>query len=236
MPFYYRKRGFGGYGSYDGYGYSRPRKRSDPAKFEKAVEMRNNPTKAEARMWDIIRHQVYQNFPNYIFYRQSVQYGYILDFYCPRLRLGIEVDGYVHNEQKEYDRNRDNALSRQGIEIHRYTNDDVLYSPQETTNRLYETLKYKKENPAKGIVAREGCFIATAAFGTPMTEEINILRRFRDFKMKPNSIGRNFVNLYYDLSPPLARLVAQSENMKVLVRLILKPIIRFLDKQTNYWR
>ena len=66
MSFYYRKRGFGGYG---GYGYRKYHKRSDPAKFEKAVEMRNNPTKAESLMWNIIRHQVYQNFPNYIFYR-----------------------------------------------------------------------------------------------------------------------------------------------------------------------
>ena len=227
MSFYYRKRGFGGYG---GYGYRKYHKRSDPAKFEKAVEMRNNPTKAESLMWNIIRHQVYQNFPNYIFYRQSVQYGYILDFYCPRLRLGIEVDGYVHDEQKEYDHNRDNALSRQGIEIQRYTNDDVLYHPQDTTDRLCATLRYKYEHPAQGVVAREGCFIATAAFGTPMAKEINVLRRFRDSKMKPNAIGRNFVDLYYDLSPPLAQVIAQNKNMKALVRLALKPIIRFLDK------
>jgi very-short-patch-repair endonuclease len=230
MLFSYRNQGFGGYG---GYGYHRSRKRSDPAKFEKAVEMRKNPTKAEAVMWDLIRSQVYQFYPDYIFYRQSVQYGYILDFYCPKLRLGIEVDGYVHDDQRSYDQNRDNALSRQGIEIHRYTNDDVLYRAQETANRFYETLKYKNEHPAKGIVAHEGCFIATAAFGTPMAEEINILRRFRDSKMKPNTIGKSFVNLYYDLSPPLASIIAQSGKMKAIVRLILKPIIRFIDKQNK---
>ena len=58
--------------------YRRYNKRSDPAKYEKAVEMRNNPTKAEAAMWDIIRNQVYANFPEYVFYRQSVQFGYLL--------------------------------------------------------------------------------------------------------------------------------------------------------------
>ena len=124
------------------YGNRRRRyhKRSDPAKYQKAVEMRNNPTPAEASMWEILRRQVYQNFPDYIFYRQSVQYGYILDFYCPRLRLGIEVDGYVHdeNEQKEYDYYRDNSLARHGIEVHRYSNDEVLYYPQETADKIYQ--------------------------------------------------------------------------------------------------
>jgi very-short-patch-repair endonuclease len=81
--------------------------------------MRYNPTKAEARMWDTLHNQVYQNFPEYVFYRQSVQFGYILDFYCPRLRLGIEVDGYMRDEQKEYDYYRDNTLARHGIETRR---------------------------------------------------------------------------------------------------------------------
>jgi hypothetical protein len=106
----------------------------------------------------------------------------------------------------------------------------VLYHPQETADRLCATLRYKYEHPAQGVVAREGCFIATAAFGTPMAKEINVLRRFRDSKIKSNAIGRNFVDLYYDLSPPLAQVIAQNKNMKALVRLALKPIIRFLDK------
>jgi len=216
--------------------YSRRRryyKRSDPAKFDKAAEMRNNPTQAEACMWNILRRQVYQNFPDYIFYRQSVQYGYILDFYCPRLRLGIEVDGYVHDEQKEYDYYRDNTLARHGIEVHRYSNDEVLYYPQETADKIYQTLKYKSEHPKEGIIANEGCFIATAAFGTPMAQEINTLRRFRDSKMAPNLIGRYFITLYYNASPPLARVIARSKNMKAFVRLNLKPIIRFLESRTN---
>jgi very-short-patch-repair endonuclease len=210
-------------------------KLSDPAKFDKAAEMRNNPTSAEAAMWDILRRQVYQNFPNYIFYRQSVQYGYILDFYCPRLRLGIEVDGNVHdrNEQKEYDYYRDKTLARHGIEVHRYSNDEVLYRPRETADKIFQMLKYKNEHPKQGIIANEGCFIATAAFGTPMAQEIKTLRRFRDLKMKPNLIGRYFITFYYKASPPLAEVIARSKNMKAFVRLNLKQIIRFLESRTN---
>ncbi len=49
MPYYSVRKG---------YGYRRYHKRSNPAKFEKAAEMRNNPTKAEAAMWDILSNQV----------------------------------------------------------------------------------------------------------------------------------------------------------------------------------
>ncbi len=72
------------------YGRRRYYRRSDPAKFEKAVEMRNNPTRAEAKMYSILYSDVVPKFPEHKFYRQSVKFGYILDFYCPTLHLGIE--------------------------------------------------------------------------------------------------------------------------------------------------
>lgn len=204
-------------------------KRNNPAKFDKAYEMRNNPTRAEACMWDILRRQVYQNFPDYVFYRQSVQYGYILDFYCPRLRLGIEVDGYMHDEQREYDYYRDNTLARYGIEVQRFSNDEVLCNPQETADRIYQTLKEKNAHPPRGYTTTDSCFIATAAYGTPMAQEINTLRRFRDLKMDRNRIGRYLIILYYGTSPPLARVIARGKNLRAFVRLNLKPIIRFLE-------
>jgi very-short-patch-repair endonuclease len=195
--------------------------------------MRNNPTPAEASMWEILRRQVYQNFPDYVFYRQSVQYGYILDFYCPRLRLGIEVDGYVHDDQKEYDYYRDNTLARHGIEVQRFSNDEVLYNPQLTNERIYQALKYKNEHPPRGYTKRQGCFIATAAYGTSMAREINVLRRFRDQELEPNPIGERLVTLYYCTSPPLARIIARSKNMKKFVRISLKPIVRIFDKRNS---
>jgi hypothetical protein len=145
------------------------------------------------------------------------------------------VDGYVHNEneQKEYDYYRDNTLARHGIEVHRYSNDEVLCYPQETSDKIYQTLKYKNEHPAEGIIAKEGCFIATAAFGTPMAQEINTLRRFRDSRMEPNLIGRYLITSYYNISPPFARVIARSKNMRAFVRMNLKPIIRFLESNLH---
>jgi hypothetical protein len=78
-----------------------------------------------------------------------------------------------------------------------------------------------------------GCFIATAAYGTPMAEEINTLRRFRDEEMEPNLLGKHLVTLYYDVSPSLARVIARSESLKAFVRLNLKPIIRSLETRNN---
>jgi hypothetical protein len=77
------------------------------------------------------------------------------------------------------------------------------------------------------------CAIATAAFGTPMAEEISTLRRFRDEEMEPHLLGRYLVHLYYDVSPPLARIIGRSKNMKAFVRLNLKPIIQSLESRNK---
>lgn len=119
------------------------RRRSAPSKFDKAYEMRYNPTPAEARMWEILTSQVIPNFPNHIFHRQSVQYGYILDFYCPTLRLAIEVDGGIHDERRRYDRNRDSNLANWGIKVLRARNEDVFNNPQVLATQLCKIIQNK---------------------------------------------------------------------------------------------
>ncbi len=218
-------------------------KRSDPAKFDKAAEMRNNLTRAEAKMYEILYSEVVPKYPQHIFYRQSVQFGYILDFYCPSLRLGIEVDGATHCGRESYDTHRDAVLGRHNIQVFRFNNDAVLYNPHVVASRLCQIVGEKNSfrgfipAPAYGTTVgttlqkekSSYCFIATAAYGTPMAQEINTLRRFRDSKMEPNVIGRELVYLYYSLSPPLARIITRSKNMKAFVRMALKPIIRSLE-------
>jgi len=70
-----------------------------------------------------------------------------------------------------------------------------------------------------------GCFIATAAYGSPIEPQINILREFRDGFMLKNSIGKAFVRLYYKYSPPLADFIAKRDNLRILVRLGLLPVV-----------
>lgn len=62
------------------------------------------------------------------------------------------------------------------------------------------------------------CFIATAAYGTPLAEEIGSLRAFRDTRMLTNAFGAAFTDTYYRLSPPIADLVAANPLVASLVR------------------
>ena len=82
-----------------------------------------------------------------------------------------------------------------------------------------------------------GCFIATATYGTPAAEEINILREFRDVVLLNNPVGSEFVALYYRLSPALADLIAGNELARTLVRdLIVNPVVWIVETTRDIWR
>jgi len=78
------------------------------------------------------------------------------------------------------------------------------------------------------------CFIATAAYGTPMAEEIDILRQFRDQYLLTNAIGTAFVDLYYNMSPPLANWIAHHPLFAFLTRCLLTPIV-WMSKLAIYY-
>lgn len=88
-----------------------------------ARENRKTPTKTE---W-IFRNLILRNkqFMNYKFRRQKIIWSFILDFYCPKLLLGIEIDGGYLNETREYDEAREIAITHYGIFIVRFTNEDI---------------------------------------------------------------------------------------------------------------
>ena len=69
------------------------------------------------------------------------------------------------------------------------------------------------------------CFIATAAYGTPMATEIEVLRTVRDSYMLSNPLGAAFVDTYYRVSPALADVVAQSPVLASVIRLLLTPVL-----------
>jgi hypothetical protein len=71
----------------------------------------------------------------------------------------------------------------------------------------------------------EGCFIATAAFGSYFHPYVSILRSFRDTFLIPNSIGRSFVAWYYRVSPAVADEIRHNKFMKTGVRILLLPLV-----------
>jgi hypothetical protein len=82
-----------------------------------------------------------------------------------------------------------------------------------------------------------GCFIATAAYGTPTAEEIDVLREFRDAVLLKSTVGSQFVALYYRFSPPIADFIAGNELLRTLVReLLVDPIVRVVEATGDIWR
>ena len=70
-----------------------------------------------------------------------------------------------------------------------------------------------------------GCFIATAAFGSPAEKHVILLKEFRDTFLLTNALGRQFVEAYYHYSPPAADFISQHENVKLMARVFLYPLI-----------
>ena len=69
------------------------------------------------------------------------------------------------------------------------------------------------------------CFIATAAYGSPLDPHVKILRKFRDNHLLTNRLGRRFVRIYYSYSPAIADYISKHDALKAITRFTLLPII-----------
>ena len=109
-----------------------------PSVFEKARYLRDNQTEAE----QILCNRINRKQLGVKFRRQHPIYIYIADFYCLEKKLVIEVDGSYHLnlEQKEQDELRSEDIREFGIEVIRFTNEQVFEKIGEVVNKLKEVI------------------------------------------------------------------------------------------------
>ncbi len=70
-----------------------------------------------------------------------------------------------------------------------------------------------------------GCFIATAAYGSPVAWQVDILRKFRDRILAKSGAGRFLVRLYYSCSPKIAAYLSESDGLRRAARIMLMPVV-----------
>lgn len=102
-------------------------------------DLRKKQTEAEEIIWQRIRNKKL----GFKFHRQFSVSPYILDFYCPKARLAIELDGSIHGtiDAKVYDKERTRFLKNLDIRVLRFKNQEVLEDSEKVIQEIASLLK-----------------------------------------------------------------------------------------------
>jgi len=106
---------------------------SKKGKIQIAKEFRKNPTASEKILWEALRRN---NFLGLGFRRQHVIEGFVVDFFCHKLKLVIEIDGQVHDYQLSDDTDRQKIIEKNNIKFFRVKSEDVESNINEILKRL----------------------------------------------------------------------------------------------------
>ncbi len=119
-------------------------RRNDPALKQRRRMLRIEQTEAEKFFWSRIWNRQFYGMK---FYRQYSAGPYILDFYCPKLKLAIELDGgqHSHDDKRAYDFVRTSYLKTHGIDVMRVWNHEVLQNSEGILDRLAEKITLRRE-------------------------------------------------------------------------------------------
>jgi very-short-patch-repair endonuclease len=123
--------------------------------IDKCRKLRRNQTDAEKKLWKTLRNR---QLAEVKFRRQFSIGGYILDFYCPEYRLGIEADGRQHyqDEVRQQDETRTRELSRLVVEIIRFNDREILSNIEGVYEIIKKTIEKKRDNPLTLILSPKG--------------------------------------------------------------------------------
>ena len=118
----------------------------------------------------------------------------------------------------------------QGIHTNTAAATTLTFDPESSNNQDTETTTVAV-TPGGAPLGNSGgdgggtCFIATAAYGSPLAREVKLLRQFRDEYLLPSYPGQLLVRAYYFSSPPLAAFISQHSGFKALTRAALSPVV-----------
>jgi very-short-patch-repair endonuclease len=107
--------------------------KADLVKVQRAKELRQQMTPEEKILWQNLRANRLNGLH---FRRQQIINGFIADFYCHATALVIEVDGKIHEQQAEYDAERDKVLSARGLRLLRIKNEEVRHELDKVLMRI----------------------------------------------------------------------------------------------------
>jgi hypothetical protein len=132
----------------------------------------------------------------------------------------------------EINRIKDEKYHRLKPEVENHINQALEQNPGH--KQALEAQARLKAIDEQEFAAPGGCFIATAAYGTPFAGEIDVLRNWRDDFLQASYPGRAFIKAYYSLSPPVANNISESDAKRKIVRTALGPIVKILkDKYSD---
>lgn len=116
-------------------------------RLDRRRELRQALTPAEAVLWRLLKGQQLEGLK---FRRQHSVGPYILDFYCPALKLAIELDGASHACREEYDGQRTSYLSETaGITVLRFENRVMFENPEQIFREVKEMMDANKGRQEK---------------------------------------------------------------------------------------
>jgi very-short-patch-repair endonuclease len=117
--------------------------------------LRRNMTKAEVFLWTKLKGKQLNGLK---FRRQYGINNFVVDFYCPELKLAIEIDGDVHyyDSRAVFDEKRQKDIEALGIKVLRYTNNDVIKNIEGVLNDINATTPHSPplEGGDKGEVTK----------------------------------------------------------------------------------
>lgn len=122
-----------------------------PALIPRARVLRTRMSGAERKMW----YECLRDFP-YRFRRQRPFGNYILDFYCPSLKLAVEIDGDSHygDDAQAYDAARSMFLASQGVQVVRFLNRDVLLAFGDVYRALFAVVEARAPSGQIAVSSR----------------------------------------------------------------------------------